>query len=228
MSIKSQELPRGIKEKLLNEQPNIGRKEEHIKAFGNAGKDEKNQFPFPKYIIGADEINSGTSLKDFTPVSWQVITESDGEDFEFEYMGTGNDQFEFHSVSEGGVTGNLRKELKRIGLKDEFKNNDYTFSVIEIPSLYVLAYWLQPETTGASEVIVPMDPIPSFLSSKRTYDEKEFFSLLSNELKSQSTMGGMLMGEDITSPPPLGTSSEQEESIRKPDNLDDLKAKDPD
>jgi hypothetical protein len=150
----------------------------HAEAFGKIKKDHTQQDPHPLYVLNPDVVADGAALASAKPVAWRFLSDGGGKDFAFEFSARPDGQHEFHSVNAGAYTQNLRKLLKDLDGKDELKAKDYKLALLRMPSLYVEAVWLQATSGRAHDLVVPIEPVPPFLTGNRVYTLADFQAVI--------------------------------------------------
>jgi hypothetical protein len=56
----------------------------------------------------------------------------------------------------------------------EVADRDFEFRILKVPGLYVVAAWL----AGDRDLLVPLEPAPSFLQAGRRYSDGDFLRAL--------------------------------------------------
>ena len=71
---------------------------------------------------------------------------------------------------------------------------------LEIPGLNVSAVWLKA-LDGQADTVIPVDPVPRFLSGRRSYTLREFLELARGSAIERLKFNNSPPGDDLNPPP---------------------------
>jgi hypothetical protein len=132
--------------------------------------------PHEVYDIGLKELVDGEGLKAAKPVGWRVLVlQGNTPVAAVEYSAAGGGApASFKSANEGVfVRGTVLGISMAEGLP-QLKNEDYELRLLQIPSIYLIALWLQSKDEN---LFVPLDPAPGRFKALNSYSEAAFFEL---------------------------------------------------
>jgi hypothetical protein len=129
--------------------------------------------PLPVYTFGLDELRDTIPLSAARQTGWRYFVEADGQVLALaETIADVSGRQAFASLNYGtfvnGTDETLRQAMQMEG--------DFVVRLLNIPGVYLLALWLDPE--GAPAVLVPIAPAPPGIDANRRYEAQDLFNLV--------------------------------------------------
>ena len=151
---------------------------DHKKAFAKIRKSPAEQMRHPVFVLQVDQLESGPSFDAATQVGWRVISESNKQFYAFEFGMDEQGEHALHSVNEGFHVQNSGSTFSGISQRSELVRDNYSVSMLQIPSLFVEAIWLNADAGPSEDKFIPIDPAPEFLEADHVYAASEFKNIL--------------------------------------------------
>ncbi len=133
--------------------------------------------PLAVYSLGFEQLFQAGILKDAVPISWRVFVLNHHDEpvgAAEVTAGGGLNPPRFQSYNEGPQVAASGIALSRAESADDAGMYEPRF--VEIPGIYTSALWLKNLGAGDDQII-PIKPIPGFLSKKAVYSPDEFLDL---------------------------------------------------
>ena len=133
--------------------------------------------PLAVYSLGLEQLFQAGILKAAVPISWRVfvLNHHDEPVGAAEVIpGGGANPPRFQSYNQGPQVSASGIALTRAEAIDDAGMYEPRF--VEIPGIYTSALWLKNLGSGDDQII-PIKPIPRFLSEKEVYSPDEFLAL---------------------------------------------------
>lgn len=86
---------------------------------------------------------------------------------------------QFSQLQSGPVAESTDATIRTAQALDNVRQHSYEVRLLRVPALYAMALWLNDSDARQNrDLLIPLDPSPSWLEANRTYTADEFMSLL--------------------------------------------------
>ncbi len=169
-------------------------------AVKKVKKDHGKHHPHPILVVDLVDLAGDAGLSKARQVGWRYLAEaSKDDDYSLEVdVDSKGKKHSFGMVNKGPFVAATRKTLKDLGLKKEVKKGNYSYSMLRIPALFLVALWLQNEDEKGKDLIVPMEPSPDYLKAGQTYTPEEFHAAV--RAPAQAILGAEASAEPAGAP----------------------------
>jgi hypothetical protein len=141
--------------------------------------------PHKVYIAGIEDFALNDWVKGTELVGWRYLVKEDLKRptaIELHLAPDGK-SYLFAELDKSRFVSGMSAILKDKRIQKKLSGDDYTLSVLKVPSLYVFALWLRAKDKK-NDLIIPIAPTPSFLKPwPRTYTTGEFHAALARKAK---------------------------------------------
>ncbi len=139
--------------------------------------------PHRMFTLGLDAA-TGTGLAQAQPSGWRYLVADRGRVVASAELA--DDAGGSPLLNAGPFVSSTAAAIDALERIPEVAEGDFEMTLLKVPALYVVAAWLR----GDRALIVPLEPVPSFLQAGRAYTEDEFVSALQEPAKRISTADG--------------------------------------
>lgn len=127
--------------------------------------------------IGLSDLVGSNNLDEARNIGWRFLaTATSGRKISVEIDDTSDHNY--HALlNQGPFVESTEQVLEYLQNEPLVQQGTYTFSILKIPALYVMALWLHDQS-GNSDQLIPLSPHPNTLTSGRLYTVEEFVDAL--------------------------------------------------
>lgn len=112
-------------------------------------------------------------------VGWRYLVRANSESIATSEVAVGQDgePSEFAQLNGGPFVRSTERIFDEVSGIPEVSEGTYEVRMLRMPALYVMALWLRG-IEGHDDLVMPLEPAPSFLNPRHTYHEGEFLDAL--------------------------------------------------
>lgn len=187
MSIKCQQPPAKSLEALQAAARKVPKTYEHVAEMIRQVVAHPDQsWPHPVYVVGLRQMASTGGLRHAEQTAWRYLARSGSDrnyaiEVQHDEDGTGHVLSE---VDKGPYIDGLYKVLKDQKLARKPGAGSFRPAVLRINAMRIFALWLQTHDPE-QDLLIPIPPVPPFLSPWQTYSAREFEDALRPEAREQ-------------------------------------------
>ena len=135
--------------------------------------------PHPIQTLNLSDIVNSSDLARARHIGWRfVVSTSDGRQISTGVQSDpSNTDHSFGQLNQGPFVAATEQVLNSLQNDPLIQQGNYTFSVLRIPALYVMALWLHDQD-GKEDRIVPIPPVPPALTAGTLYTVGAFLDAL--------------------------------------------------